>query len=1152
MTLKKSIDCPMKKIVSLLGIFALCAASFTACNKVTENDIQEKGKHIIKVTPVMAETRTVLDESGNTISVKWADSDVEIDPEGNTKFHVWENRVKGLAEATLNQDNTIATITCAFDENTSTNLVYSSCFAKQLDDNGNPVILEFQNPGSSSFDPDADLLIGEDITKTSQPDELLVNFSRPVALVKMTLKGLEVGESVTSVFVTSKSGKMTGVYNRANGAFDFTNGEKTIVVCPTGVTVGSDGTAPVYFVSAPIENEILEIEVWTSKGGAESGEEYHYKKEFAKGISFPANKLTRFTANLTGCEVVTPVDKFYVKVTSDEDIVPGEYLIVYESLNADVEDEAEILSGVVNDLGTVAVSPIITDGGFMKIAQTGNEAYNIVVEEGTTGYTLKLGNSYLKYNGSSNNLYLAESATADGTEWTLSVDGITNVNTERKLQYNYNNGNPRFACYKGTMQDVSLYFLEGSESSGKQPVTMSFNPASVELTFGESFTAPVLTTNPAGLSVKYSSSDPDVASVNENSGEVTIVADGSATITATFPGNAEYKPGSAYYTITVNPAPMTLPFTESFTEAGGVMGWSGSAAQGDIAYDNEGWEAENAYGAGGTARFGKSSNGLGKATTPEIHYSGNATLTFKAGAWNYNTESTNLKLSVSSGTIYSDASLTTSVSSVTLAKGAWTEYTLYLKDLVNPFTVTFEGNSENHSRFFLDDISIVEGIEQPAPAFGASISNTENVSAAGGTKVVNVSGNVSWTAAATNGATVSPASGTGVGVVTVTIPANTSVENTVSYVVTVSTTAEVSPNSYEFTITQDAASGAVNTSTEDNPYTPSEAYELADLLDGSTTLSDVYVYGIISQITSEYNADFHNVTFNISADGLTTGTQFTLFRVPANSASDYQVGDAVEFKGTLKNYGGDTPELTETFTKIYQYKAPTFSPDGGVFSGSQNVTITADEGVTIRYTLDGSNPTATTGTVYESAISISEATTIKAIGTKNGIVTGIVSAMFTKSTGGGSYSLTPDQASTGSNATTYITSLTEFTYEGISWKMNQWNPSTLQIKTNQSSATSEFRFYNTSAFSGRIAKVVITFSALTVADASKLMFKGGTSAVSSTSGGTAGTWDSAKKTLTWIPAAGENFTYFAFYQDGKAATGTNKLAEADAIVVTYE
>ena len=151
-----------------------------------------------------------------------------------------------------------------------------------------------------------------------------------------------------------------------------------------------------------------------------------------------------------------------------------------------------------------------------------------------------------------------------------------------------------------------------------------------------------------------------------------------------------------------------------------------------------------------------------------------------------------------------------------------------------------------------------------------------------------------------------------------------------------------------------------------------------------------------------------------------------------------------------------------------------------------------------------------------------------------------------------SYSMTPNQATTGSEATTYITTITEFTHSGISWKMNLWNPSTLQIKTNQNSATSEFRFYNTSAFSGSIRNVIITFSALTVSDAAKLMFKGGTSEVNGTSGGSAGTWNSTNKTLTWAPGNSDNFTYFAFYQNGKAASGTNNLAESNAIVVTYE
>ena len=153
---------------------------------------------------------------------------------------------------------------------------------------------------------------------------------------------------------------------------------------------------------------------------------------------------------------------------------------------------------------------------------------------------------------------------------------------------------------------------------------------------------------------------------------------------------------------------------------------------------------------------------------------------------------------------------------------------------------------------------------------------------------------------------------------------------------------------------------------------------------------------------------------------------------------------------------------------------------------------------------------------------------------------------------GETYSLTPDNTSSGNSATTYVTTASSFTYNGVMWMMNQWNPSSLQIRTNKSSAADEFRFYNLSAFPGRITSVVITFNALTVADASKLMFVGGTSTITVTTGGTAGTWNSDAKTLTWTPGENDNFTYFAFYQNGKAASGTNNLASSNAIVVTYE
>ena len=152
----------------------------------------------------------------------------------------------------------------------------------------------------------------------------------------------------------------------------------------------------------------------------------------------------------------------------------------------------------------------------------------------------------------------------------------------------------------------------------------------------------------------------------------------------------------------------------------------------------------------------------------------------------------------------------------------------------------------------------------------------------------------------------------------------------------------------------------------------------------------------------------------------------------------------------------------------------------------------------------------------------------------------------------GDYSLTPDQATTESTATSYITTLTEFTHSGISWKMNQWNPKTLQVKCNQATITNEFRFYNSSAFPGKITKVVITFSAITISNTSGFMFKGGSSQVTSTTDGTSGTWSGNNKVLTWTPGNSDNFTYFAFWQDGKVASGSNYLASSDAIVVTYQ
>lgn len=64
---------------------------------------------------------------------------------------------------------------------------------------------------------------------------------------------------------------------------------------------------------------------------------------------------------------------------------------------------------------------------------------------------------------------------------------------------------------------------------------------------------------------------------------------------------------------------------------------------------------------------------------------------------------------------------------------------------------------------------------------------------------------------------------------------------------------------------------------------------------------------------------------------------------------------------------------------------PAFTPTGGTYYATQNVTITcATNGATIYYTTDGTAPT-TSSAVYSSPITVSTTTTIKALGVKSGM-----------------------------------------------------------------------------------------------------------------------------------------------------------------------
>lgn len=102
----------------------------------------------------------------------------------------------------------------------------------------------------------------------------------------------------------------------------------------------------------------------------------------------------------------------------------------------------------------------------------------------------------------------------------------------------------------------------------------------------------------------------------------------------------------------------------------------------------------------------------------------------------------------------------------------------------------------------------------------------------------------------------------------------------------------------------------------------------------------------------------------------------------------------------------DGAKFSETFTvtvkDLPKLDAPVIAPNGGKFSKTVEVSITAQEGATIFYTIDGTDPTADSNK-YTAPFTITEDATVKAIAIKeNCHDSNIASAEFTKRSGGGS------------------------------------------------------------------------------------------------------------------------------------------------------
>lgn len=265
------------KSSKLLAISAIALLGFSACQQeemapeVTPGEI-----HTVTFVAGAPETKTTVDISdGENAKFAWTADDEK-------RIAIYEN---GVAATTVvcGLDAGKMTIMAEFAGTATGNETYVAVVNKSN---------EGQIMSDAAYDEAADILVSKPVSAFDGENGVLLQFKREVAIAKMTLKGLDAGEVVNKVTVSSTSG-IAGSYgvdgwaSPAKTSLDISSALYKGETDGYSIVANADGQAVVWFTCIPQADATLTVKVAAADGDT-------YTKEFSKPITLTRGDVKGF------------------------------------------------------------------------------------------------------------------------------------------------------------------------------------------------------------------------------------------------------------------------------------------------------------------------------------------------------------------------------------------------------------------------------------------------------------------------------------------------------------------------------------------------------------------------------------------------------------------------------------------------------------------------------------------------------------------------------------------------------------------------------------------------------------------------------------------------------------------------------------------